>query len=224
MSEELRKAVAAIIETTKVRLYREDTRRGEWQTIPSLWDQLTSSAQWGNGTGGSSRFGSRPVISTGVVSLIMEITTASTEAAVELAGQTRGNTPDNLRCMSANLTDAEQIGWWTEQLQRWRSEARSALQLDPPRPRSARGARCPDCGADSAYTQQDGETMRIPALAITWVGPDDQDYHPDSAWKVRAVECRQCKVAWFRGDSMDNLIDMMMEANRTRETMTDDVA
>lgn len=224
MSAELSKAVDGLINTTRVRLYREDTHRGEWQTIPSLWDQLTSSAQWGSGTGGSSRFGSRPVISTGVVSLIMDITKAATEAAVELAGVTRGNPPDNLRCMAANLTDAEQIGWWTEQLRRWTSEARAALQLDPPRPRSARGAKCPDCGADSAYTQQDGETMRIPALAITWVGPDDQDYHPDSAWKVRAVECRQCKMAWFRGDSMDTLIGMMMEANRTRETMTDEVA
>lgn len=223
-SELLLKAVDALTRPTKVRLYREDTKHGEWQTIPSIWDQLTSSAQWGSGESGSSRFGSRPVISTGVVSLIIEITGAATEAATDLVGRTRGTTPANLQAIAANLTDAEQIGWWTDQLRSWTGQARNALRLDPSRPRTARGARCPDCGAKSTYTQQDGETVKVPALSITWVGPDDQDYHEDSAWKVRAVECRECSTAWFRGDSMDTLIDMMMEANRTRETMTDGAA
>jgi hypothetical protein len=224
MSDELNKAVDALINTTRVRLFREDTKRSTWQTIPSIWDQLTSSAQWGSGEGGSSRFGSRPVISTGVVSLVMEITTATTETAVELVHKTRGNPPDNLRAIAANLTDAEQIGWWTEQVRNWTHQARAALRLDPSRPKSARDAKCPDCGADSVYTQRDGESHKIPALAITWVGPDDQDYHPDSAWKVRAVECRQCGVGWFRGESLDTLIDQMMQANLTRETMTDGVS
>src|SRR6478752_5591185 len=111
MSDELNTAVDGLINTSRVRLYREDTHRSSWQTIPSIWDQLTSSAQWGSGEGGSSRFGSRPVISTGVVSLVMEITTATTETAVELVHKTRGNPPDNLRAIAANLTDAEQIGW-----------------------------------------------------------------------------------------------------------------
>lgn len=225
MSELLNKAVDSLIEPTKVRLYREDTKQGHWQTIPSLWDMLTTSAQW-RGQGGSAGgvFGSRPVIATGIVSLVMEITAATKEAAADIVKANRGSVPGNLRAIAANLTDAELIGWWTEQTHQWITQARAALQLDPPRPKHARGAACPECKAEFVYTQQETGTVRTPALSVSWVGPADQDYHEDREWKVRAVECRECKVAWFRGESMDALIDMMMEANRTRETMTDDIA
>ena len=218
---DIHKAVDALVCTTRIRLYREDTKRGEWQTLPSLWDQLTTSVRWSGGGTGGGAFGSRPVISTGVVALIIEISSTTTEAAVDMIGTTRGNTPDNIRAIAATITDPDQLTWWTDKLRRWISEARTELRLDPIRPRAARGARCPDCGALHTTTLIDGETVKSPALAITWSGPEDHDhdYHSDDAWKVRAVECRECGMAWWRGDSLSLLIDLMMEANATRETL-----
>jgi hypothetical protein len=224
----LLEAITALLDPTRIRVHREDTNTHQWQTIPSIWHQLCTSANWGSQDSGTSKFGSRPVISTGVVALTIEITAAAREGANEhappRAGDKPRDTPGNLRAIAANLNDPDQAEWWTSQIRRWINEARSALRLDPPRPRSARGARCPDCQADTTYTDQDGEPVRTPALAITWVGPADQDYHPDTEWKVRAVECRCCGSAWFRGDSLDELIGRMLTANQTQETMTDGVA
>lgn len=224
---DIQDAVATLLNPTRIRVHREDTNQHIWQTIPSIWHQLNTSAQWGSQEPGNSKFGSRPVISTGVVSLIMDITQAAREGANEHAPSRERDkprdTPGNLRAIAANLNDQDQTEWWTEKIRHWVNEARTVLRLDPPRPRSARGARCPECNANTAYTEQDGEPIRTPALAITWVGPKDQDYHPDTEWKVRAVECRACASTWFRGDSMDELIAKMLYANQTQETMTDDV-
>jgi hypothetical protein len=228
MNDYLSEAVAALIDPTRIRVYREDTQQHEWKTIPSIWHQLATSARWGSQEAGAGKFGSRPVISTGVVALTIEITAAAKEGANEHApprrGDKRRDTPGNLRAIAASLNDPDQAEWWTNQINRWIIEARNNLRLDPPRPKSARGAKCPECDADTTYADHDGEPVRVPALSITWVGPSDHDYHPDTEWKVRAVECRGCGSAWFRGDSMDTLIGRMLEANRTQETMTDGVA
>lgn len=225
----LQDAVASLLDPTKMRVYREDTQQHAWQTIPSIWHQLRTSTQWGSQEAGGSKFGSRPVISTGVVALTIDIRDTVAEAADEIGRRTltsnhNRDTPAELRAVAANLTSPDLIEWWTSKIRKWVNEARAALRLDPPRPKSARGARCPECNADTAYTEHDGEPVRTSALAITWVGPKDQDYHPDTEWKVRAVECRSCGSAWFRGDSMDELIGRMLEANRTQETMTDGAA
>lgn len=228
MNEQLHDAIDALLNPTRIRVYREDTQQHQWQTIPSIWQQLRTSAQWGSQESGGAKFGSRPVISTGVVSLTITITEAAREGANEHAplrpGDQQRDTPGNIRAIAANLNDTDQIDCWTDLIRKWISEARNTLRLDPPRPKSARGARCPDCAADTAYTTQDGEPIRTPALGITWVGPQDTDYHPDTEWKVRAVECRNCGSAWFRGDSMDELIGLMLHANQTQETMTDGAA
>lgn len=225
MSAHLQDAITALIDPTRIRIYREDTQQHAWQTIPSLWDQLGTSSQWGSQETGTSRFGSRPVISTGVVALTIDITQTAREGANDHApprpGDQPRDTPGNLRAVAANLNDPDQIQWWTERARKWVSEARAVLRLDPPRPRSARGSRCPECGEHSTHIEKDGEIIKSPALAITWVGPTDHDYHPDTEWKVRAVECRACTAAWFRGDSLDALIGRMLEANTT---MTDGVA
>ena len=176
--------------------------------------------QWGTGETGTTQFGSRPVISTGTVALIIEITEAALEAAVELVGQTRGNTPDNLSATTAHLKDTDQIGWWTDQLRTWVNQARTQLHLDPPNSRSARGATCPACGETTAYLKQGPkEYVRTPALAIIWNQPEGDDYHPDTDWRVGAVECRGCAMAWARGETLHTLIDMMLH-QQTRETMT----
>src|SRR6478752_4441498 len=229
MTNYLQDAVAALLDPTRMRVYREDTKNHAWQTIPSIWQQLRTSSQWGSQEAGGSKFGSRPVISTGVVALTIDIRDTVGEAADEIGRRTRTptnarDTPTELRAVAANLVDPDLIGWWTDKIRKWVAEARSTLRLDPPRPKSARGAKCPSCGQGTVETINDGETIRSPALAIQWAGPQDNDYHPDTEWKVRAVECRACATAWFRGDSMNELIDRMMEANRTQETMTDGVA
>lgn len=215
--------VDAFIAPQRIRLWREDTKRGEWQDIPSLWAQLEESAGRGNGSGGGTSRAGQPVISTGVVALLIKITTATTAAAVDLVGGTRGNVPDNLRAITANLRTAGQAQFWIDEIQAWTAEARNRLQLDPPHAKSARGAACPECKAKVSYSHVDGENVRRPALSIHWVGPQDNDHHSDEDWKVRAVECTKCGKAWFRGEGLDELIVQMLTANTTLETMTDAV-
>jgi len=221
---DLHTAVDALIQRTRIKVYREDTQRHIWQTIPSLWEQLETSAMWHSGGGsGAGAFGSRPTISTGVVSLIMDISSAASEGAQEHAGEAKRSVPGNLRAIAAKLmagNDLDQLDWWQTALTKWIRDARAELKLDPVRPRFARGITCPDCGADTATTDQDGETVRTPAIAITWTGPDDDEHHPDTDWKVRAVECRVCSATWWRGPDLDRLVSDMLTANRTRETMT----
>lgn len=225
---DIHEAVDQLIQRQRIRLHREHTGRTEWQTLPSLWEQLETSTGYSTSSGGNGGYNSQPTVSTAVVSLIIEIAGACGEAARELAGKSRGNVPDNLRAIAGALisqpdgTDA--LDWWTEKIITWTAEARAALRLDPDRPRWARGIRCPDCGADTARTTIDGEAARTPALAVLWVGPDDDQYHADDAWKVRAVECRSCGVTWFRGVELDGLVTQMLAYNATRETMTDGAA
>ena len=225
---DLNTAVDALIQRTRIKVYREDTQKTLWQTIPSLWEQLETSAMWrGGGSGGLGAFGSRPTISTGVVSLLIEIAEAATEGAVEHAGQSRGSVPGNLRAIAATLsssTDVDQVDWWNTAVLKWVRAARHELKLDPNRPQWARGIACPDCGATTASTDQDGEKVRTPAIAITWTGPDDDNHHADTDWKVRAVECRMCSATWWRGPDLDRLVSDMLQANQTRETMTDGAA
>jgi hypothetical protein len=120
--------------------------------------------------------------------------------------------PDTLRAIASHLTDQYDLNWWHDTLRTWAREIRTALALDPSRPQWARGAKCPDCNADSATTKQDGETVRTPALAIAWAGPAEDEHHPDSAWKVRAVECRACGRTWWHGEELNTLVDAMLGA------------
>jgi hypothetical protein len=212
VNADLHKALGALVDSTRMRIYRDGETVGDWQIIPSVWAQLLSSSQWGSGAGGTQRFGSRPVISTGVVALVIEVESAVTEACLELVGGVRRDIPEGLRAVCATIKDDDQVDWWAGKLRDWTAQARGHLRLDPDRPRSARGARCPACKATDAQIRSDGETVRMPALAIAWVGPEDDDYHADSEWRVRAVECRACHTAWWRGAGMDSLIEAMMAA------------
>lgn len=219
--EDLHRAVDLFITRQRIKLHREDTKRMEWQTLPSLWEQLETSAMWsGQGTGNGA-FGGRPVISLGVVDLLMEVAAATSETVVEFAEKSRLNVPANLRAIAAALPeDFDLLTTWTGMVTGWTSKAREVLRLEPPHPKWARGISCPECGADTAMADRNGESVRTPALAITWTPPDREEHQPDSAWKVRAVECRSCSATWWRGDSMEHLVDAMLIANQTRETMT----
>lgn len=220
---DLHTAVDALIQRTRIKVYREDTQKHLWQTIPSLWEQLETSAMHTSGAG-TGAFGSRPTISTGVVSLIIDISTAAAEGAVEHAGKSDRSVPANLLTIASKLmagNDLDQLDWWNTALRKWAVKARAELKLNPTRPQYARGIACPDCGAKYAMsTNDEGEKVRTPAVAITWHGPDDENHHPDTDWKVRAVECKVCGQVWWRGPDLDVLVEQMLTANTTKETMT----
>lgn len=223
--EELHRAVDLFIDRQRIKLRRDGSHAVDWQTLPSLWEQLETATMWtGKGEGGGG-FGTRPVISTEVVALLIEVSQATSEAAVEFGECSRRHVPQNLRLVAANLpADDDLLAWWLDTVKRWAREARAALRLDPERPQWARDTKCPECGADSARAMRDGEEVRTPALAINWVGPQDDEHHPDSAWKVRAVECRSCGASWFRGSGLDDLVTDLMRKNLEQETLAEDGA
>lgn len=216
MTSALFRAVESLMDPTTIRVWREDRRVTEHHHVPSLWDQLCGSSAWGTGEGGTSRFGSRPVISTAVVALTIEIRGAITEACTDFARiitNTKGqrDTRLELHAIAANIPDPDQEVAWTELTRSWVTRAKQTLGLNPPRPQWARGTPCPACQATTAHTTQDGEQIRTPALAITWVGPDDdREYHSDGEWMVRAVTCRACEESWWRGEGLAWLTDQVM--------------
>lgn len=222
--EDLHRAIDDLVTPGRIKLHREDTGATEWQTVPSLWVQLEGAVAY-SGNGGSAVAKSKPPITTGVVALIIEISTATTETATELAGESRRNVPANLRAIAATFVgkpDIDLLDWWVTSVKDWVRQARVLLRLDPDRPKWARGTRCPDCGADTATAQQDGETVRTPALSISWSAPEGSrdQHHADSEWHVRAIECRACSAVWWRGADLDQLVTDMLLANQTKETMT----
>jgi hypothetical protein len=176
------------------------------------------------------------------VSLLIEIRDAVTEAATDFGRiitrtrkietcycrpyrpcpgfilSTERDTPAEIRAIAQTMPDADTAIWWTENLRKWTGMAKSQLGLNPSRPQWARGTACPDCSADTACAEQDGEVVRTPALAITWAYPDgeDTDYHEDHDYKIRAVECRNCGMCWFRGPDLDALVDAMFRQSKAR--------
>lgn len=224
VGDDLHKAIDRLIVRQRVRLWR-DGGTAEWHTLPSLWEQLeAATAYQGTGTGGAGGRARLP-ISADVVSLLIDIATTVSEAVMEHAGETRRNVPGNLRLLATRLTAEhtadDALEWWVDKIRHWTNEATTALRLNPSRPRWARGVHCPDCGADTITARQDGETVRRPALSIQWTGPeDDNGYTADDQWMVRAVVCDACSMTWWRGPSMLLLVDQMLTANQTKETMT----
>lgn len=221
-----------LIQGEQKRIIREHTRNGKTErttqlsTTPSLWDQLLTATAY-QGNGGSSIGKSRLPITAGVVDLINEITTWTREATTELPDakeRNRDDIPGNLRGITAHIISTRNEGLcadWTKQIREWVARARAQLNLDPPHPQWARGSRCPQCGAKHATTETDGETVRTPALAINWAPPDDTTTYPPEPWIVRAVECRACSSAWFRGSDLEFLVEAMLKANLTHETMAE---
>lgn len=214
--EDLHNAINTMIETTRVRLHREDTGKVEWQTIPSLWTQLEDSVSWtGGGSSGGGAYRTRPTIATGVVSLMIEIATAATEGAMTF-GDNRKTVPGNLRAIAASLPNwvsdrrEDRIIWWTESIRKWVHAMKIELRIEPDLPRNLRGTRCPDCGASTITTGEGDDKVRSTALTIVWATPQGDGHKADTDWTVRAIECRVCEAAWFRGDSMNTLMATML--------------
>src|SRR6478752_2495386 len=223
-------AATALIQPTRQRVTHDDGTTS-WHTIPSLWEQLLESTGWGTGDTSTKRNGGRPPISTGIVDIINDVTIATNETATDLLNnqprhirEKYRTTHDKLRYISTELTDQDRITWWTNQLRTWVLQARDQLGLNPPTARNARAATCPNCGEHTTWIKTaPKEYIRTPALAIIWDQPEGDDYHPDTDWRVGAVECRACASAWKRGSDLHLLYEQMLDANKTSETMTDGV-
>lgn len=204
--------VDTLIQRHPLKLWREGARCWQWTVVPSLYEQLRSStgARFAGGTG--SPGGASPVISTGVVSLLIWIEDAAFESALDLAGHVTRTTPGDLRAVAANLPNQDLIDWWADTLVDWVREIRLLLRLDPDRPKWVRGIACPDCGQTTASSIRAGQIIRTPALAVDWTGPaDDQRHHPDTEWTVSAVSCVVCGRVWRRGPELEGLADAKLE-------------
>lgn len=232
----LNDALDQLIQGEQKRIIREYDRPNgkvervsQLSTTPSLWDQLTAATAY-QGNGGSSVGKSRLPITAGAVDLVNEVTVWAREGITELPPLANGkkrdrdDIPGAMRGIAAHIISTRNEGLcsdWTKKLREWNGKIRRQLGLDPQHPEWARGTRCPECGASNAVTDNNGEEVRTPALAINWAPPEDTTTYPPDPWIVRAVECRACLHAWFRGADLEQLVDAMLSANRTMETMTD---
>ncbi len=218
--EALQHAIDQLTRRQRIRLYRAGHTRAEWHTLPSLLDQLTAAAGYrGTGTGSAGGRARLP-ISTDVVNLLDTITRAVTTALTRHApGQPRPTLTDAIRLLGT-VIPADLADTYAGHITEWTTEARAVLRLATPRPRWAPGATCPACGADTYTAEQDGEKVRRPALSVQWTDHTDRDtYRPDADQYVRAVTCDVCQASWWRGPDLDVLVDQMLHANLTRETM-----
>lgn len=231
--DHLNDALDGLIQGEQKRIRREYDRPGgkkEWatqlSTTPSLWEQLVDATAY-QGNGGGAQGKPRLPITAGIVDIINEATTWTREGISELVGtRDRNDIPAGMRGIIANITATRNEGLcsdWTKQLKSWAAKAREQLQLNPPHPQWARGARCPECGAKHAMTEGDDGPTKTPALAINWAPPEDTTTYPPPPWLVQAVVCKACDMSWFRGESLELLVDAMIQANQTQETTGSDL-
>lgn len=219
--DDLHEAIDALIVRPRMRLHRDGSRTGRWHTLPSVWEQLLDAAGHAGGAGGTRAFGSRPVIATGVVTLVVEIA----KGAAEATGTCRNRhgqiipleatkaAPNNLRAVAARLVttpDDTDLAYWIDQVRTWVAHGRTFLRLDPEYPKHIR-ARCPECQATHAtITDDEGKPARVPALTVNWNRPDP-DREPNGEWSVRAIACQVCGAIWWRGTDLDLLVHQMLD-------------
>lgn len=208
-AEDLHLACDALIQRTRVRIDEA------WHNLPSLLEQLAgadAAAIGANGTGGAV---TKAPINTGVVGLLVEIHEVSRRQLADL-GQPdhRNDVSRNVRAAttaSAITADADEMAAWLYQLNRWRHGARQELRLDSGRRQWLRGVPCPDCHASIA-THLDSSNMPIQtsALSVTWSEPADGRAHVDDEWRWSAITCKACQATWWRGDTMQALIESLL--------------
>lgn len=161
----------------------------------SVWSQLQRSAAHEGPSAGRPSPRSRVPISLTVVSLVMEMTSATAEAAEEY-GRRSYDVPADLTTILLGMirtADRDVCDWWTDRCRDWLVRSQVALGLAPPGTRWIRGAACPRCAERTAQATVDGELVRTPALAVIWSTET-------TGWRVDSIHCRACGAAWDRQD------------------------
>lgn len=161
----------------------------------SLWSQLQRSAAHEGASAGRPSARSRVPISMTVVSLVIEVSAATAEAAEE-HGRRSYDVPADLTTILLGMirsADRDVCDWWTDQIRDWIVRAQVALGLAPPGTRWIRGADCPCCDSCWASARVDGELVRTPALAVVWATEP-------TGWRVDSIHCRACGASWTRQD------------------------
>jgi hypothetical protein len=161
--------------------------------LVELWDRLQAASAYSGASAGHPAPKSRAPISLSVVSLTMEISAATSEAAEEY-GRASSSVTVNLVTIVNHLASTEDNdvrAWWTETCRDWVGRAEVALGLSAPGTKWIRGMTCPVCRSRTAHGHLDGELVRTPALAVTW----REDY---GDWRVHAIGCRACGSVWTR--------------------------
>lgn len=184
----------------------------------SLWDRLSSASGQLGGRNGRPSAKSRPPATLTVVVLVMDVTAAAREGALDLTGRLGADVPGNLALVvdavprhphRDDLTD-----WWAAALGDWTERARLALGQTPALLRAVYGAHCPVCAARTARVRVNGEALRVPAIGVDWADDGDEQY------RVATVHCRACGVTWLRGLDLDELIDRMLLTNIGNEVLS----
>lgn len=206
MSQDLWSAVDGLTNPRRERVDR-DNGRGEWITLPSLFDQLTEAVQSGPGSGGHGRQGSRPPLDVECVSLLLDIAGAVADACRGLELKRTFDTPEDLRSVVSRLIREPDSGdeqdWWVTQIRAWCGQIRATISSDPDRPWELHDVPCPECGARTTHSNNDTERVRRPAITVWW-----------SRGYVRAVECRVCTAVWYRGTDLETLVERMLQTQK----------
>jgi len=175
--------------------------------IPALWDQAT----WALTTGSEqSAGGSSPLRERSPADLALMETMADIREAVQAQLEGRGvksigNVPADMRRLASTLGTLgvqEHIDWWTWRFECWTRVLRTHLNALDHQPRDVylRNTACPQCATRQVTIDRDGEPRVVPAILIDFT----------DGW-IRAATCQACGHAWFRGDALGELANLVDE-------------
>lgn len=208
-------AVDGLVNPRPVRLFR-DAGTADWTSVPALWRQLVESVGTGSRRGGRSTSRAwSPVdlecmeLAATIRETVVDALTGHDERPVTVGQKpARVLLPESLRHLASVVTatqDDDLAGWWVYRVRSWTRQISHVLQLEiDPQPRRIRDTSCPECQASHVTLPGQDGPERVPALLI-----DFTDGY------VRAASCTACGAAWFRGQSLVDLADLIEATRRT---------
>lgn len=178
-------------------------------TIPSLWDQSTTALTGGETSNNGA--GTKPLRERSPADLdLIEIRTLirdTTRTELHKRGHHTPHQPDGtptpfttteIHTLAQHVTteNPDQLWWWEYRFAQWSRLLENYLHIaeHKAKPVRLRNTACPRCDARQ-YVTDDDEPMVVPALIV--------DFSPDGY--VRACECLNCGMAWFRGEQLEQL-------------------